>query len=197
MLRQHRLTWRTCQKCPLHKTRQKTCLHRGSKRATVLVIGDAPSPTDDTVGTPFSAEPGQIMDQMLTLAGFSLAERAYTTVVACYPEDEKGRYRDPKQSEILRCWPRLLELMKIVKPHLIVTTGVIAAKTMSLCGEDLVIDGVQPMVVGVTSPAQIVRSGGVDSISYSYAVVTLKNARQSLEWKGRLDGRVRDLPSNS
>lgn len=126
---------------------------------------------------------------MLDLAGISSAERMFTHAIACHPEDAQGRYRDPKQSEILKCWPRLKNLIDLLKPRLIVTAGVIATKTMGLCGDDLVIDGIKPFIVSISSPSQIVRNGGEDSISFSYAVVAIKKAWHDTQWKGKLDGK--------
>ena len=165
-------------------------MHRGSKNPTLLAIGDAPSQTDDLLGKPFIDDPGTLFDEMLSLAGFSPAETAFTHVVACHTEDDRGRYRDPKRSEILKCWPRLLDLMKILKPKIIVTAGVIATKTMDLCGEDLVLDGVKPIQVSITNPGIIWRSGGTDSVAFSYAVVQLKKANFDLQMQERLNGGV-------
>lgn len=153
----------------------------------MLVIGDAPSPADDTVGKPFAGDVFEFAETMMDVASLP-AERAYTTVVACYPEDEKGRYRDPTRSEIIRCWPRLKNLLEILKPKIIVTAGVIASKTMDLVGDDLVIDGFKPIRTDIASIAMIMRSGGEDSVSYSYSVVALKNASQMLQWRERLNG---------
>lgn len=151
------------------------------------MIGDAPSPVDDTVGKPFSGDVTDFAELMMDTASLP-AERAYTTVVACYPEDDRGRYRDPTRSEILRCWPRLKNLLEILKPKIIVTAGVIASKTMDLVGDDLEINGFKPIRVNIMSIPMILRSGGEDSVSFSYAVVALKNASYALQWTERLDG---------
>lgn len=189
-LRLHLQTWRKCKKCPLHKYRQKTCLLHGKKnRAKILFIGDYPQPQDDTAGEPFSGEMGDILYELVRSANLLDLGYVGTNLVACHPDTDTG-IRNPKQSEILKCWPRVLEILRHYKPRIIVTVSPFAEKTMGMVKDDLEFDGVKPVWAQITHPAMILKAGGVASVAYSYSVTALKSASSKLQWEDRLNGSV-------
>lgn len=116
------LSWRNCQKCPLHKFRSTVVHARGTMPADVLYIGEAPGPVEDTLGEPFIGPAGKLFDLIIA----EVPEHTYCIIngVACIPCDTKEKeFRSPSETERAACRPRLLDLVKLVKPTQVVCLG--------------------------------------------------------------------------
>ena len=182
MLEQHKKAWLHCSKCPLHKTRSRTCLYRGIEPpCDVLFLGDAPGPSDDSLGRPFSGPAGDTLDLITKQAGLEPLIAGYSNLLACHPTNEKGQQREPKKSELMRCFPRVIELIKLCRPSLIVTVGITPTKILGSWAEGLKIDDWEPMRLEMTHPNIIYRTGGKDSVAFPYAVVALRTHIQFLK----------------
>lgn len=141
--------WKDCQRCELHKCRQKVVFGRGSIPADILFCGMAPGESEDCIGVPFVGPAGGLFDSILRdgLPGtYSTAEDGVTSVwkssipfavsnlVCCIPrlpdEDNRlsrrGEVADPDAHHIEACGPRLQEFVNIVNPKLVVAVGALA-----------------------------------------------------------------------
>lgn len=100
----------------------------------MLFIGEAPGISEDTLGVPFIGPAGKLLDQIvddalgvcsnagyLTPSGIRLG---FTNLVACIPMGEDGtKTNEPPEEAIMACKGRLAEMMKLVKPQIIICVG--------------------------------------------------------------------------
>lgn len=122
--------WQECTACPLHETRQKVVLARGSVPCDVLFVGEAPGESEDCLGAPFVGPAGQLLDQIVARALRAAASQAvlrlaFTNLVCCIPRDANGdKATKPEHDDVLSCQPRLEEFVyDVAKPKLVVTVG--------------------------------------------------------------------------
>jgi len=108
-----------CRRCPLHATRTKAVPGEGDPCADVMLIGEAPGYNEDIQGRPFVGAAGNLLNEMLRVAGLSRGEVFITNVLKCRPPGN----RDPREGEIEACKPFLIEQIEIVQPKIIVCLG--------------------------------------------------------------------------
>lgn len=175
-LKLHERKWNKCSKCKIGTLCSNHVLYRGSVPAKVLFIGEAPGHSEDTIGQPFVGPSGELLDEIIHKADHYSFTYAMTNVIACYPDDEKGGFRKPKRSEILKCSSRLVEFINICNPLMVVTVGDTAKETMVLLyGDELTFK-----VVHIQHPSFILRTGGQDSIYFDKNVTALTQAYHDL-----------------
>lgn len=132
--KRHKVGWSGCQRCPLCQTRRNVVLARGVLPAEVLFIGEAPGPSEDTLGECFIGPAGHLLDKMIADAIQQVKPRryprlAFTNLVACIPRDESGeKWAEPPKESIIACAPRLVEFIDICKPQRIVCVGAVSEK---------------------------------------------------------------------
>lgn len=116
-----------CQQCQLAKTRSNTVVGRGNREARVLIIGEAPGEQEDQQGLPFVGKAGQLLENMLSAAGFDSTRDVYIcNLLKCRPPGN----RNPAQDEIVKCQHFLQWQIEAVKPELIVAVGRFAAQSL-------------------------------------------------------------------
>lgn len=105
---------------------------RGQIAADVLFIGEAPGISEDTIGIPFCGPAGKLLDHIIDESIAGRLRYALTNIVCCIPLDDDGvKTAEPIREDIKKCQPRLVELVRIVKPRLIVCVGTLAKKYVS------------------------------------------------------------------
>lgn len=126
----HVSNWKYCTLCELAERRNRIVLFKGSIPADVLFIGEAPGESENVLGRPFAGPAGKLLDKIVDDAlGGREVRIGYTNLVACIPYDEDGiKTAEPKKECIKSCFPRLLELVGIVRPRLIVNVGALSKK---------------------------------------------------------------------
>lgn len=110
---------KVCEKCSLHKGRNKAVPGNGSANADVMFIGEGPGKEEDKQGKPFVGAAGRFLNELLDSIGFDREDVFIANVVKCRPPNN----RDPFPEEIKTCWPYLEKQINIIKPKLIVTLG--------------------------------------------------------------------------
>lgn len=113
-----------CQKCDLHKTRNKTVPGSGPQNTRLVFIGEAPGADEDASGIPFVGRAGQHLDKILAAAGFKREELFICNILKCRPPEN----RDPTLSEMFCCTPYLQRQLRLLRPSLIACLGNIAVK---------------------------------------------------------------------
>lgn len=169
-LKTHIQTWATCIRCPIGITATTHCLHRGQLKADLLIIGEAPGPSEDAIGEPFIGPAGRLLDHVLKLVAAKLAPLtfsvAFTNTIACFPLDptENGnRFRLPTQDEVKSCIPRVKEYLKLMRPRMVALAGSTAQQSWKT--------HYQPFVDWPVAthemhhPAYILRQGGANPTS--------------------------------
>lgn len=114
-----------CRNCPLHETRTNVVFGVGNPDAEVLFVGEAPGENEDLQGEPFVGRGGQLLDLYLNGIGLDRKDNIYiANILKCRPP----KNRDPKPEEAQACIYWLRELVKIMRPKIIVCVGRIAAQ---------------------------------------------------------------------
>lgn len=108
-----------CRRCPLGALATRAVPGEGPPDAEVFFIGEGPGWHEDRQGRPFVGPAGQLLDQLLALAGLKRSEVFITNVVKHRPPGN----RDPQPGEIEACRPWLEAQLEAIKPRVIVTLG--------------------------------------------------------------------------
>lgn len=117
-----------CKKCKLYKKAIHPCIMgRGDINADLLLIGEALGPEEDKVGQPFVGKSGSFLQHYLNHIGVSYY---ICNAVNCFAQNEKGSIRPPSPIEIECCKPFTIDLIRTVKPKVIVTLGNVATKQL-------------------------------------------------------------------
>ena len=117
---------RPCTKCRLCEQRTKTVFGEGDPDAKIFFIGEGPGENEDLSGRPFVGKAGQLLEKMITAMGLSRQQVWIGNIVKCRPPGN----RVPLPDEVATCTPYLLRQLEIVRPSVIVTLGLPAAKFM-------------------------------------------------------------------
>lgn len=109
----------TCRKCLLAKGRLKAVPGEGPADARVMLIGEGPGHHENQQGRPFVGPAGQLLDELLGVAGLKRADVFITNVVKCRPPGN----RDPQPDEIAACSDYLSRQTALIRPRVVVTLG--------------------------------------------------------------------------
>lgn len=108
-----------CTRCALHKTRTQTVFFRGSSKAQLMIIGEAPGFYEDQQGLPFVGKAGGLLNQMLQSIGLFEDDVYIANVLKCRPPNN----RDPQTDEIVHCSTYLARQIELIQPRLILALG--------------------------------------------------------------------------
>jgi len=117
---------RICRKCRLSETRTQTVFGEGDVDAPIFFIGEGPGETEDKTGRPFVGRAGHLLDQMIVAMGLKREQVYIANIVKCRPPGNRA----PAPDEVETCTPYLVRQIEIVRPRVIVTLGLPAAKYM-------------------------------------------------------------------
>lgn len=178
--------WSNCNHCDLCKTRNKIVLARGSLPADVMFCGEAPGKSEDVLGVPFVGPAGKLFDQIIKQAWdrFSTSDGpsyCLSNLVACIPVDDEGnKFGEPPEESIIKCSPRLNELVQLCKPKLVILVGKLASKHITgqkQFGDPWLPKGESVAFVSVTHPAAILRADvSRQALDFQRCIVTISDA---------------------
>jgi len=118
---------RNCTLCRLHRTRTNVVPGEGPANAKVMLVGEAPGFNEDRQGRPFVGAAGQLLTELLKLAGMDRSRVYITNVVKCRPPNN----REPMPDEIEICTREYLEKqIRLVRPKLVISLGRISASEL-------------------------------------------------------------------
>lgn len=75
----------TCTTCPLHETRQKVAVDRGTVGAKLAIIGEAPGEREDEEGSCFIGPAGEELDRLLRKARIPSRDYIIFNILKCRP----------------------------------------------------------------------------------------------------------------
>ena len=113
--------------CALKNTAKHTVFGEGVASPDVMVIGEAPGADEDRLGRPFVGPSGQLLDKMLSAAGFSREKNAYISNIL--PWRPPGN-RSPSLTEITLCLPFIQKHIELVSPKILVLVGSISMSAL-------------------------------------------------------------------
>jgi uracil-DNA glycosylase family 4 len=115
---------KTCTACGLFATRRHFVFGSGNAHARLMVVGEAPGADEDEQGLPFVGKAGELLTKMLSAVKLDRKEDAFiANVLKCRPPEN----RTPDSAEVRACKHILLSQIDIIKPHVILLLGRIAA----------------------------------------------------------------------
>lgn len=126
-----------CRGCDLYKNATQTVFGEGSRRASIILVGEVPGDEEDKQGHPFVGPAGRLLDESLEEAGIDRDDVYITNAVKHFRWEPRGKrrlHKKPTARQIEACKPWLLAEFLVVEPDLIVCLGATAAQ--SLLGRD-------------------------------------------------------------
>lgn len=116
---------RTCQLCPLGRTRTQAVVYRGSLTPRVVFVGEAPGVVEDRTGIPFVGRSGRRLDAAIERLGLEPTAFGVLNVLKCHPP---GNRFDRLAART--CRPYLDRQLALLRPELVVTLGASALRTV-------------------------------------------------------------------
>ena len=109
-----------CNRCKLHRGRNRLVYGVGNPEADLIFVGDAPGDDEDRQGLPLVGPAGQLFTNMITAMGRDRYRDVYVcNVVKCRPPNN----RPPEHDEVAACVGFLNTQLAIVRPKVIVGLG--------------------------------------------------------------------------
>ncbi len=117
---------------PLAKAGTNVVISRGNPNAKVLIVGEAPGPQENIKGKPFVGPAGQLLDKILQAGDFDPEQDVYITnsVFRMPPGDDGKSFRKPNDAEIEYYRPFVLEIVRLINPHIVLLTGNVACQSI-------------------------------------------------------------------
>ncbi len=114
----------SCERCQLHKNRNKVVFGKGNKKAPLMFIGEGPGRDEDATGIPFVGKAGQLLYKILAAAEIEQGDIYIGNIVKCRPPGN----RIPTSAEAKACIPYLRNQVYLIRPKIIICLGATAAK---------------------------------------------------------------------
>ncbi len=123
-----------CEVCKTLKTVQTTPVTiRGNPNSDILIVGQGPGQSEDEKGIPFSGSSGRYVDTLLKQSNIDPnADCVLTNMVLCH----FGR-REPPADAFHNCREYFRHILKIFKPKVILSLGLITARELVDIPEDI------------------------------------------------------------
>ena len=119
--------------CGLKATAKSLCFYRGSARARLMIVGEAPGREDDLAGAPFSGPAGDLLEKMLAAIGLAADSCHITNAVYWRPPGN----RHPTPQELDVCLPFLERQTALVAPDVLLMLGAAAARQVMDIGDGI------------------------------------------------------------
>lgn len=113
------LAVRGCRGCPLHQGRANVVFGEGSQDSSILFVGEGPGAEEDASGRPFVGRSGRLLTQLMEEVEIPRGSVFISNVVRCRPPGNRA----PRPAEISACLAWLEELVRLLRPEVVVTVG--------------------------------------------------------------------------
>ena len=101
---------------------------RGSEKAKILFIGEAPGFSENENGKPFVGRSGKLLEEWVKELGLTQEDYAVINVVPIIPLSEEKKIRPPTPEEINYFLPVTMKMVNAINPEVIVLLGKSAAR---------------------------------------------------------------------
>jgi uracil-DNA glycosylase family 4 len=128
-----RLAAQDCTACQRATGRQQVVFGSGNPQAALMLVGEAPSSTDDDTGKPFTGPAGRLLDQLFSEIGIRRDDVWITNITRCFSGRERnGRIenRPAAAREIDACATWMDMEIRYVNPRVILAVGAPPAKRL-------------------------------------------------------------------
>ena len=117
-----------CQACPLSRCRKVP--GQGPLPADLLVIGEAPGPTETLQGAPFVGRSGEVLDALLAEFGWKREDTRVTNITLCLSCGDDGKPEKPPAVAQKQCRERLRREILRTRPRAILALGKTSAQAL-------------------------------------------------------------------
>jgi len=119
---------KACKACDLWKNATQTVFGEGAENAQVVFIGEQPGDREDIEERPFVGPAGKVFHSALDEAGIDRTKVYITNAVKHFkwtpaPRGKRRIHKKPNDLEIAACLPWLEAELRIVKPAIVVVSG--------------------------------------------------------------------------
>lgn len=121
-------TDRSCQACGLAEGRTQIVVATPCKAGGILAVGEAPGAEEDVRGEGFVGMAGKTLDRLFSEQGMGRFDYGRANICRCRPPEN----RKPSKAEIASCSPFLADLIRAVRPGVILAVG--GTPTAIFCG---------------------------------------------------------------
>jgi uracil-DNA glycosylase len=122
-----------CVACQRARSRKIVVFGHGNPDSQLMLVGEAPSATDDSTGKPFTGPAGRLLDEVLAEAGISRRDVWITNLTRCFAGRERnGRVenRPATVREITACRTWMSIELQLVNPSVILAIGAPTAREL-------------------------------------------------------------------
>lgn len=113
-----------CQACRLFNYRKTAIAHTGQANARLIILTDSPSSIDDSSGTLFSDEAGELLEKMLAAIGLSKnRDVIMLPITKCRTPN-----REPAPDEEMHCSKFILRQLELISIPIILAFGRVSAQ---------------------------------------------------------------------
>ena len=124
---------KNCHACSLSNTRNNVVFGKGSLKAKIFIIGEAPGRDEDLSGEPFVGRAGKLLNEILFSMKLSRDNVYITNTVKCRPPDN----RNPNSDETNSCSRFLESQISSISPNIIILLGKVAAERLMNTSEPM------------------------------------------------------------
>jgi uracil-DNA glycosylase len=124
---------RGCRACRRSEQRSQVVFGAGDPNASLMLVAEYPSQTDDRTGVPFTGPAGDFLDELLEECGVTRDRIWITNVVRCYATETGragDRIRGATQRERTACKIWMDLELQFVDPSVILAVGAPAAASL-------------------------------------------------------------------
>src|SRR5690349_16852763 len=122
-----------CTACELYKGATQAVFGQGLAKSEVMLVGEQPGDREDREGHPFVGPAGRMLDKALEEAGIDRRLVYVTNAVKHFRYEQRGKRRihqRPAAEHIRACRPWLDAELEVVRPHVLVCLGAVAAQAL-------------------------------------------------------------------
>ena len=119
--------YQNCHKCSLCHTRKRVVVGTGDPNANILICGQSPGETEDTIGKPFVGQSGQVLDSIFSILHIKRTDLWITNALWCFIKPKEK----PPPDSISICRHRLWQEIGIINPQIIICLGTVALEAVS------------------------------------------------------------------
>lgn len=117
-----------CKKCKLYLRAKNPCIiGRGDLNSKILILGECPGKTEDEQGQVFVGKSGKFLQFYINNIGLDCY---ISNAVLCRPTDANGKNKTPTPTEIESCKAFTIDLIRTMKPKVVLTVGNIALQQL-------------------------------------------------------------------
>lgn len=146
------------------RTKGNIVFGRGSDKAKILFIGEAPGFNENAQGKPFVGRSGKLLEKWIKELNLSDEDYAIMNVVPIIPLSKDKKIRPPTEEEINYFLPQTKKMIENISPKIIVLLG---RSSASIFDKKLIVGQAKKEVIGnlttllyfIYHPAYYLRNG--------------------------------------